>query len=296
MDRYGTYTEYLAAKLNIIGDPQVTGKVIVGEVDPEAEVILRRLWPAAGGAARLARVARPDPPVELSAPGDHNQMNAACVLAVCSHLGLDEDVVRDALRSFKGLPHRLEHIRTLDGVDYFNDSKSTSPAATATAIATLKQPIVAIIGGQEVGRLAGPDRLNDPARLRTGFPSRERERPVDTPRARAWGSDLRGFAEALVGACRLVICIGESGPAFARTVREGAGARWAGARLESRTSVREVDGLEAAVRLARAEAEPGEAVLFSPGAPSFDDYVNFAERGRHFVDAVNALSPPWNGG
>ena len=88
-----------------------------------------------------------------------------------------------------------------------------------------------------------------------------------------------------------MICIGESGPAFARAVREGAGARF-----QSRTSIREVDGLEAAVRLARAEAEPGEAVLFSPGAPSFDAYANFAERGRHFVDAVNALSPSQNGG
>ncbi|MGB2986451.1 MAG: UDP-N-acetylmuramoyl-L-alanine--D-glutamate ligase [Phycisphaerae bacterium] len=244
LDRYGTHTKYVAAKLNIAGGPQNTSKIIVGDIDPEAEAVLRR---AAPDAARLMRVARPDPSVALLVPGDHNQANAACVLTVCQHLGLDEAAVREALRSFKGLPHRLEHVRTLDGVEYYNDSKSTSPATTISAVESLHRPIVAIVGGQDKG------------------------------------VSLTDCAAALVRACRLVICAGESGPSYTRAIRKAEGAT-------HRVIVREVDGLEAAVELARSEARRGDAVLFSPGAPSFDAYANFADRGRHFVDAVNALS------
>ncbi|UCC32504.1 MAG: UDP-N-acetylmuramoyl-L-alanine--D-glutamate ligase [Phycisphaerales bacterium] len=245
LDRHGAYAEYVAAKLNIVGDPTSTGKLVVGEVDSEAEAIVRRS--VADYATRLVRVVPPDPPIELRLPGRHNQANAACVLTVCRQLGLDEAVVRGALRSFAGLPHRLEHVRKLDRVDYYNDSKSTSPAATVTAVEALKQPIVAIVGGQ---------------RKRTS---------------------LAALADTLTGKCRLVICTGESGPVLARAIR-------AAERKTDRGIAREAGGLREAVELARIKARPGDAILFSPGAPSFDAYANFVDRGRHFAAIVNALS------
>lgn len=245
LDRHGAYAQYVAAKLNIVGDPASTGKLVVGEVDSEAEAIVRRS--VADYATRLVRVVSPDPPIELRVPGSHNQANAACVLTVCRQLGLDEVVVRQALRSFKGLPHRLEHVRKLDRVDYYNDSKSTSPAATVTAVESLEQPIVAIIGGQ---------------RKRTS---------------------LAKLADTLAGKCRLVICTAESGPVLARAIR-------AAERRTDRGVACEAGGLREAVELARIEARPGDAILFSPGAPSFDAYANFVDRGRHFADIVNSLS------
>ena len=91
---------------------------------------------------------------------------------------------------------------------------------------------------------------------------------------------LTECAMALIRACRSVICVGESGPAFAREVRD--------ARLASdRPIVHEVDALADAVRLAHADAAHGDTVVFSPGAPSFDAYANFADRGRHFIELVN---------
>ena len=190
---------------------------------------------------------RPDPPLELRVPGDHNQANAACVLAVCHYLRLDEMVVLDALKSFAGLPHRLEHVGRFDGVDYYNDSKSTSPLATITAVNAMKQPIVAIVGGQD----------------------------KHVP--------LSDCAAALVGACRRIICMGEAGPAFAQAIRAAEGATDA-------TMIREVSSLTDAVRMARAEARPGDTVLFSPGTPSFDAFANFVERGRRFIEAVRDLN------
>jgi UDP-N-acetylmuramoylalanine--D-glutamate ligase len=255
LDRHGGYGEYVAAKLNIVGDPETTGKVIVGPVDAGADAIIRRAIPDAG---RLGRVTPPAPPVELVVPGEHNRANAACVLTLCSHLGLDEAAVRAALRSFRGLPHRLEHVRTFEGVDYYNDSKSTSPAATATALGVLENPVIAIVGGKDKA------------------------------------ASLDECAAALARSCRLVICIGESGPRFARAVRQAAGRlsvprprQW---RDAPRGTVRQVGRLDEAVRLARSEAAPGDAVLYSPGSPSFDAYPNFCERGLHFVRIVSSLA------
>ncbi len=263
--RYQAYADYVAVKLNIVGNPKITRKVIVGDMDAEAEAVLRRRL--ADKWAGVVRVAHAMPPVELRLPGDHNQANAGCVLAVCHHLNLDEAVARDALRSFKGLPHRLEYVRTLEGVDYYDDSKSTSPASTVRAVEALKRSVVAIVGGQEVGEGTRPGALS---------PSRE---AVEFQR-----SELRGCARALVRSCRRVICMGESGPGFAEAVRAAEGP-------EDRGRVRQVDGLAEAIHLARAEARPGDAVLFSPGAPSFDAYANGVDRGRHFLCAVNALAP-----
>ena len=56
--------------------------------------------------------------------------------------------------------------------------------------------------------------------------------------------------------------------------------------------LREIATLEEAVALAHAEAQAGESVIFSPGAPSFDAYHNFAERGEHFVQLVQTLEQP----
>ena len=94
---------------------------------------------------------------------------------------------------------------------------------------------------------------------------------------------LEACAGVLSRSCRLVICIGESGHALAQAI----GAISTG---KTRAVVSEVKGLEAAVKCAREQARPADAVLFSPGAPSFDTYANFVERGGHFAALVNALT------
>lgn len=245
LDRYGGFGEYVGAKLQIIGPSGCTGIVVVGEIGTEAESILQTVLAERPG--RLIRVTRPDPPVDLRIPGEHNQTNAACVLAVCAQLGLDEGATRDALRSFPGLPHRLQHIDTLDGVAYYNDSKATSPAATRTSLAALQGSVVAIVGGQR----------------------------KDVP--------LAELAAALAQQCRAVICVGESGPLIAEALRSVVSSN-------QTCLVREAESLPHALQTARGVARPGDVVLFSPAAPSFDWYANYAERGEHFMDLVRSMS------
>lgn len=84
--------------------------------------------------------------------GDHNKFNIAFVLEVLKLLDINDDV-SDLISSFGGLEHRVEFVREVDGVEYYNDSKSTSPEATITALNALGDVnnIVLIAGGTDKG-------------------------------------------------------------------------------------------------------------------------------------------------
>ena len=82
-------------------------------------------------------------------PGAHNAMNAGAVAEVCAALGVDEATVEDGLRSFGGVPHRLELLRELGGVRWVNDSKATNVASTLTALEATPPPVHLILGGDD---------------------------------------------------------------------------------------------------------------------------------------------------
>jgi len=79
--------------------------------------------------------------------GPHNAQNAACAFAVAHELGISDETFEQALRTYPGLPHRMERIRDKDGVLFVNDSKATNPTATAPALAAFER-IRWICGGQ----------------------------------------------------------------------------------------------------------------------------------------------------
>ena len=82
-----------------------------------------------------------------SLQGPHNAQNAAAAISICSALGLADHVIAEGLRTYPGLPHRMERIRERDGVLYVNDSKATNPTSTAPALAAY--PVLHwILGGQ----------------------------------------------------------------------------------------------------------------------------------------------------
>jgi len=89
--------------------------------------------------------------VDFKLPGKHNMENAAAASLAALAAGGTFEGVRSALRKFKGLSHRLEHINTLNGVDFFNDSKATNVDSVAKALETFERPIVLIMGGRNKG-------------------------------------------------------------------------------------------------------------------------------------------------
>jgi len=88
-----------------------------------------------------------DKNLKLKIPGAHNLKNASMAAAIARALGAEESIIKKTIRNFKGLPHRLEFVREINGIRFYNDSASTNPAATVAAISAFKEPKILIAGG-----------------------------------------------------------------------------------------------------------------------------------------------------
>jgi UDP-N-acetylmuramoylalanine--D-glutamate ligase len=94
---------------------------------------------------------------ELTIAGQHNVANALAAAALCMAVGVEKEAIITALRAFKGLPHRVEWVASIDDVDYYDDSKGTNVGATCAAIAGMTkngeaQKVVLIAGGDGKGQ------------------------------------------------------------------------------------------------------------------------------------------------
>ncbi len=89
---------------------------------------------------------------ELPVAGLHNAVNALAAVALCRAIGLPTGPLVAALKSFKGLPHRVEFVAEIDGVTYYDDSKGTNVGATEAALKGMTQPVVLIAGGDGKGQ------------------------------------------------------------------------------------------------------------------------------------------------
>ena len=102
---------------------------------------------------------------ELGLFGEHNVANAMAAAAAALSMGLDRDAVREGLRSFAGVPHRLEQVAAkLGGVRFVNDSKATNVASAVVGLSAFEGGVHAILGGSEKGDSFAP--LLDPIRER----------------------------------------------------------------------------------------------------------------------------------
>jgi len=88
---------------------------------------------------------------ELKLIGRHNLENIASASIVGDILGVPIEKISKAVREFNGLPHRLEFVREVDGIKFYNDSFSTNPTPTIAAIKSFDLPITIILGGSEKG-------------------------------------------------------------------------------------------------------------------------------------------------
>lgn len=164
LDRHGTFEAYLQAKLLVFAR-QGNDDLAVAPLGLEVEDIggcARRVCFGAGAGAALSLRAGElwwqERPLleasELRLRGAHNVENAMAAAAVCLARGIEEDAVRAGLRTFAGVPHRLEEVAYRDGVLYVNDSKATNVASTQVALNAFidSGPVHLILGGQGKGQ------------------------------------------------------------------------------------------------------------------------------------------------
>ena len=83
--------------------------------------------------------------------GTHNKENVAAAVLACLALGADINEIVKGLETFKNLPHRMEFIKTIDGISFYNDSKGTNTDAVIRAINCFEKNIILILGGREKG-------------------------------------------------------------------------------------------------------------------------------------------------
>jgi UDP-N-acetylmuramoylalanine--D-glutamate ligase len=137
LDRHGTFEAYRAAKLRIFERA-------------DAAVVPRGL-----GLPGTAFSADDPLPAEPRIPGAHNRENAAAATAAARAAGIGDDAIAEGLRTFPGVPHRLETVGEVDGVRYVNDSKATNVAATLRGLAAYPDALV-ILGGSLKGESFAP--------------------------------------------------------------------------------------------------------------------------------------------
>lgn len=161
MDRYPTVAAYRAAKLRIFENQRAEDTAIIrsGEELPNllAKVVTFSTtegsadWYSDGHTLEHAGTIWLNMEHDTSLRGLHNAENLMAALAACQALGISALTMREALHGYAPPPHRCELIRTLDGVEYLNDSKATNLHALESALRSQTRPIVLIVGGKEKG-------------------------------------------------------------------------------------------------------------------------------------------------
>jgi UDP-N-acetylmuramoylalanine--D-glutamate ligase len=139
LDRHGSFEVYRDAKLRIF------------------ERARTKIVPRGLGLDGIEFAADDPLPSEPLIRGVHNRENAAAATVAARAAGIAEEQIADALRTFPGVPHRLELVRELNGVRYVNDSKATNVAAALRALAAYEdEPVHLILGGSSKGEDFGP--------------------------------------------------------------------------------------------------------------------------------------------
>lgn len=172
--------------------------------------------------------------------GEHNIQDVLGAVAVCKLYGATNEAIVKVLCRFTGVKHRLQFVKDVAGVKYYNNSKATNVIATQTALRAFEQPVILLAGGL--------DRDHDLEPLAKDF------------------KNIKG-----------IVAFGQSKQRFLKL------AQTHGIHCEIFDSLEET--FEAAVKI----AEAGDVVLLAPACASWDQYVDFEERGEAFIELVEQL-------
>ncbi len=139
LDRHHTFERYREAKLRAFANQ---GPEDLAVAPPGLDI---------PGQARRSGFADDIRPEDLALRGEHNLENARAATAAARGMGVDEAAVRQALREFAGVPHRLEEVGRVDGVLFVNDSKATNVASAVRGLTAFAGGVHAILGGSLKG-------------------------------------------------------------------------------------------------------------------------------------------------
>lgn len=170
LDRYPGYEDYVLSKLRIFMNQKPGQYAILNDDDkrlssvslPSGPSVLR--YGSGQKKDRHAYIEGKEAIVRLdnlesesyglesySLPGKHNMENLLAILLGAQVLGISPPVIQESISRLKSLPNRLEHVKDLEGVSFYNDSKATNIDAAVRAVLCFDQPIILIAGGRHKG-------------------------------------------------------------------------------------------------------------------------------------------------
>ena len=185
---------------------------------------------------------------DILLPGLHNVENYMAAIAATEGLVSDE-TVRKVAKSFAGVEHRIEFVREVNGVRYYNDSIASSPTRTIAGLRSFPKKVILIAGGYD-----------------KQIPFTE-------------------LAPEVVKRVKLLLLCGDT----AEKIRESVLACADYAAATEKPEIVLCDDLAGAVKMAASCAESGDTVTLSPACAAFDRFANFVERGKVYKKLVNEL-------
>lgn len=150
LDRYDGFEAYAASKARLFAMQSVDHDGVIGVTDHASDLIARGLSTRNEHLVLIGADPVADQSGWPSLQGPHNAQNAAAAMVVCTKLGVAAEFINDALRTFTGLPHRMERIAERNGVAFVDDSKATNPESTAPALGAF-EGVHWIVGGKRKG-------------------------------------------------------------------------------------------------------------------------------------------------
>lgn len=170
LDRHGTFANYLNAKSMIFSQQSEEDYTILNFDDHETRALAEKTSASViffsrqsdlnegicvvDGEVRVRLKGRETgviPVKDIAIPGSHNLENALAAVAAGWVMGLEAPSLAHTLKTFPGVPHRLEFAGEYQGIRFINDSKGTNPDAAIKALMSYRQPIVLIAGGRNKG-------------------------------------------------------------------------------------------------------------------------------------------------
>lgn len=266
LDVHGTMEEYIGAKRNIILHqnafsrtvlnalcsrtmalaPDVRGTLVrfsLGEPVPRGAFLRSDGMLCYADNSGVSEIVHKD---DIKIPGIHNVDNyLAAISAVWGEASV-ESIVNTAI-NFGGVEHRIEFIREVEGVKWFNDSIATSPTRVIAGLKAFDRKIIIIAGGYD------------------------KKIPYEP------------MADIVNERVKILILLGATAPKIEAAVKSSP------LYPESGLKIVKVKTLGEAVEQAKKLSRSGDIVSLSPASASFDMYVNFEERGRHFKSLVEDL-------
>ncbi|MCR4434437.1 MAG: UDP-N-acetylmuramoyl-L-alanine--D-glutamate ligase [Clostridiales bacterium] len=267
LDVHKSMEEYVEAKKNIFKFQSQSDKVILNYDNPvtrefasqtagqvlffsrknalDRGLVLKDGWLTNKDRDRELKLVKSE---EIAIPGEHNVENYLAAAAAVSDYVKLEAVARVA-KTFKGVEHRIEFVREIGGVRFYNDSIASSPTRAIAGLNSFNQKVILIAGGKD------------------------KNIPYDI------------LGQAIAEKVKVLILIGQTALKIKAALKAEIEKTGKGKDIP----VVECNSYEEIVSTAYRLAEPGDVVLFSPASTSFDMFKNFEERGNRFKELVNKL-------